>query len=167
MIEWLTAIGGAVVASATVALAIITWRYVRLTRQLLEASHKPEVVVYLRAAPTLIRDNLQVNEITFCVKNIGSGVARKIEFGENLSFAPYGGEPLESISFVKNGIDLLAPGQERRQSEPNVADPHGDLEQLKVTITVTYEDSRGTKYSDAFPLNFTGSDFLPTQGESQ
>ena len=84
MIEWLTVITGAVVASATVALAFITWRYVRLTRQLLEASYKPEVVVYLRAAPTLIRDNLQVNKTTFCVKNVGPGVARKIEFGNVL-----------------------------------------------------------------------------------
>ena len=167
MIEWLTVITGAVVAVGTAVLAFITWRYVHLTRQLVEASYKPEIIVYLRASPTLIRDNLQVNETTLCVKNVGPGVARKIEFRDNLSFAPYGGEPLESIGFLKNGIDVLAPGQERRQSEPSVADPFGDLSQLQVTITVNYEDSRGTKYSNAFPLNFTESDLLPTQGDSQ
>ena len=59
MIEWLTVITGAVVAIGTAALAFITWRYVRLTRQLVKASYKPEVIVYLRASPTLIRDNLR------------------------------------------------------------------------------------------------------------
>ena len=167
MIEWLTVITGAVVAIGTAALAFITWRYVRLTRQLVEASHKPEIIVYLRASSTLIRDNLKVNETTLCVKNVGPGVARKIEFGDNLSFAPYGGEPLESIGFLKNGIDVLAPGQERKQNQPNVADPFGDLSQLQVTIRVNYEDSRGTKYSDAFPLDFTELDLLPTQGDPQ
>ena len=107
----------------------------------------------------------QVNETTLCVKNVGPGVARKIEFRDNLSFAPYGGEPLESIGFLKNGIDVLAPGQERRQNQPSVADPFGDLSQLQVTIPVNYEDSRGTKYSDAFSLDFTEPDLLPTQGD--
>ena len=157
MITWLTVITGAVVAIATVALAFITWWYVRLTRQLVEASYKPEVIVYLRTSPTLIRDTLEVNEMTLCVKNVGPGVARKIDFGDNLSFAPYGGEPLENIGFLKNGIDVLAPGQERRQNQPSVADPFGDLSQLQVTIPVNYEDSRGTKYSDAFLL------ILPSQ----
>ena len=168
MIEWLTVITGAVVAIGTAALAFITWRYVRLTRQLVETSYKPEIIVYLRASPTFIRgDSLQVNEITLCVKNVGPGVARKIEFGDNLSFAPYGGEPLESIGFLKNGIDVRAPGQERRQNQPSVADPFGDLSQLQVTIPVNYEDSRGTKYSDAFPLNFTEPDLLSAQGDPQ
>ena len=71
-------------------------------------------------------------------------------------------KPLENIGFLKNGIDVLAPGQERRQNQPSVADPFGDLSQLQVTIPVNYEDSRGTKYSEAFPLDFTEPDLLPT-----
>lgn len=169
MIEWLNANSGALTVFATFVLVLVTVWYVHLTRQLLKSSYKPDVIGYLRASPTLIRENLQVNETTLCVKNSGQGVARKIEFGDrdNLSFAPYGGDPLESISFLKNGIDVLAPGQERRQSEPSVADPFGDLSQLQVTIKVTYEDSHGTKYSDTFPLDFTESDLLPTQSEPQ
>ena len=164
MIEWLNANSGALTVIATFVLVLVTVWYVHLTRQLLKSSYKPEVVVYLRASPTLIRENLQVNETTLCVKNSGQGVARKIEFGDNLSFAPYGGDSLESIGFLKNGIDVLAPGQERRQNEPSVADPFGDLSQLRVTIKVTYEDSQGAKYSDTFPLDFTESDLLLTQG---
>ena len=167
MIEWLNANSGALTVIATFVLTGVTAWYVHLTRQLLKASYKPEVVVYLRASPTLIRENLQVNETTLCVKNTGQGVARKIDFGDDLSFAPYGGESLESIGFLKNGIDVLAPGQERRQSEPTVADPFGDLSQLQVTIPVNYEDSRGAKYSDAFSLDFTEPDLLPVQGDLQ
>ena len=167
MMEWLNANSGALTVIATFVLVGVTVWYVHLTRQLLKASYKPEVVVYLRASPIFIRENLQVNETTLCVKNSGQGTARKIKFGGNLSFAPYGGEALESIGFLKNGIDSLAPGQERRQSEPSVADPFGDLSQLQVTIQVTYEDSQGEEYFDDFPLDFTESDLLPTQGDPQ
>ncbi|MDE0325890.1 MAG: hypothetical protein OXN27_18390 [Candidatus Poribacteria bacterium] len=165
MMDWLNANSGALTVIATFVLVFVTGWYVHLTRELLKASYKPEVVVYLRASPTFILENLQVNETTLCVKNTGQGVARKIEFGDNLSFAPYGGEPLESIGFLKNGIDALAPGQERRQSEPSVADQSGDLSQLQVAIKVTYEDAHGKEYSDTFPLDFTEPDLLPTQGD--
>ena len=117
MMDWLNANSGALTVIATFVLVFVTGWYVHLTRELLKASYKPEVVVYLRASPTFILENLQVNETTLCVKNTGQGVARKIEFGDNLSFAPYGGEPLESIGFLKNGIDALAP--DRREDRVN------------------------------------------------
>ena len=167
MIEWLNANSDALTVIATFVLVGVTTWYVHLTRQLLKASYKPEVVVYLRASSPFIRENLQVNEITLCVKNTGQGVARKIEFGDNLSFAPYGGEPLESINFLKYGIDCLPPGDERRHNEPIVPDPSGDLNQLQITLNVSYQDSQGNEYSHPFPLNFAESDLPPTQGYSQ
>ena len=170
MIEWLTVITGAIVAIATVVLAYITWQHVRLTRETLKATYKPEVIV------RLLRGNLHVyNEyfadygIILCVKNVGTGVAHKIEFGdrESLSFAPYGGESLGNINLLRHGIDLLAPGDERRHNKPIIPDLQGDLNQLKVTINVTYEDSEGTKYSKLSPLNFADPESLPPQGYSQ
>ena len=108
-------------------------------------------------------------EIILCVKNVGTGVARKIEFGDKdaLSFAPYGGEPLENVNLLKHGIDLLAPGDERRHNKPIIPDPQGDLNQLRVTISVTYEDSDGIKHSKPSPLNFADPESLPPQGYSQ
>ena len=170
MIEWLTLITGAIVAIATVVLAYITWQHVRLTRETLKATYKPEIIV------RLLRGNLYVHneyfadyEIILSVKNVGTGVARKIEFGDSdsLSFAPYGDEPLENINLFRHGIDLLASGDERRHSKPIIPDPHGDLNQLKVTINVTYEDSDGTKHSKPSPLNFADPESLPPQGYSQ
>jgi hypothetical protein len=170
MIEWLTLIVGTVVAIATVSLAYITWQYVLLTRQTLKATYKPKVIIRLLRGNLHIHDeNFGDYEIILCVKNVGPGVARKIEFGDrdNLSFAPYGGESFENVNFLKYGIDLLAPGDERRHNKPIVPNPHGDLNQLTVALTVTYEDSDGTKYSEPFPLNFAESDLPPVQGYSQ
>ena len=78
MIEWLTLITGAIVAIATAVLAYITWRHVRLTRETLKATYKPEIIV------RLLRGNLYVHneyfadyEIILSIKNVGTGVARK------------------------------------------------------------------------------------------
>lgn len=170
MIGWLTLITGIIVALATVALAYITWQHVLLTRQTLKAAYKPEVIV------RLLRGNLHIDnqnfgdyEIILCVKNVGPGVAYEIKFGDrdNLSFAPYGDEPLENVNFLKYGIDLLPPGDERRHNKPIVPNPRGDLNQLQVTINVSYKDSDGTKYCKPFPLNFAESDLPPAQGYSQ
>ena len=57
MIEWLNANSDALTVIATFVLVGVTIWYVHLTRLLLKASYKPEVVVYLRASPTLIHEN--------------------------------------------------------------------------------------------------------------
>jgi hypothetical protein len=170
MIQWLTLIVGGVVAIATVVLAYITWQHVRLTRETLKATYKPEVIIrLLRGNLHIDEERLGVYEIILCVKNVGTGVARKIEFGDKdaLSFAPYGGESLENVNLLKHGIDLLAPGDERRHNKPIIPNPQGDLNQLRVTISVTYEDSDGIKHSKPSPLNFADPESLPPQGYSQ
>ena len=170
MMEWLNANSGALTVIATFVLVFVTGWYVLLTRRTLKASYKPEVIV------RLLRGNLHFHnehfadyEIVLCVKNVGPGVAYKIEFGDkdSLSFAPHGGEPLESVNFLKYGIDCLPPGDERRHNEPIIPDPSGDLNQLQVTVNVSYQDSQGTEYSYPFRLNFAESDLPPAQGYSQ
>lgn len=161
MLAWLTVITGGIVAIATVALAIITRRYVIITNQILKASYKPEVVAFLRKRSKYPPENYEVNEIAICIKNVGPGTARNISFGDDLSFKPYGGDPLESIGFLKYGIDCLAPGEERRQSQPYMQNRFGDLNQIKVTINISYKDPHGTIYTEPFPLNFEESDLPP------
>ena len=119
-INFLNENNGIITAIATTLLAYITWRYVRLmkkyvqltqenvrlTRDMQEASYKPEVVVRLlrkgvrsvQVAPTEITHNPTV---ILSVKNVGPGVARKIKFQGDLSVQSYKGEdPLESINFL-------------------------------------------------------------------
>ena len=168
--EWVPVVTGAIVAIATVVLVLITRKYVllmseyvSLTQQILEVSYKPEVVVSLLRSSKqhLYKEYLEVPGIILSIKNVGSGIARKINFEWDISFAPYGGEPLGSINFLKNGIDCLAPGEERRSNSPFIADPSGDLNQLQVTIKGTWEDSKGKKYCADFDLNFADPDLPP------
>ena len=142
-----------VTAAATVVLAFITWRYVRLTGSLLKATYKPQIFVSLRyklfvspsGAGGLPYQNV-------CVKNIGVGPARKVRFGGDLSFTTKKGNSLQDIGFIKNGIDALAPGEEIRDSV------YLELESVEkhqpVLITVTYTDSMGGDYDDEFTLDF-------------
>ena len=94
--------------------------------------------------------------------NAGAGVARKIEFEGDLSFSTGDGIPLDTIDFIRDGIDALAPGDERtrditreryrgnesdRSIETDRPFPH-------VLVTVTYKDVLGKNYDDKFTLNF-------------
>ena len=153
--------------AATVVLAILTGKYVRLTQQMVEGAYKPEVVVRLlhegvrtvQTAPTEFTDK---RTIILSIKNVGPGVARKIKFEGDFSFRSYGGDlPLKSINFLANGIDQLVPGEERRSNSFLTGDPSADPNQLQVTITGTWEDLKGKKYCEDFCLNFADSELPP------
>ena len=106
-----------VTAGATIVLAVITSRYVRLTDSLLTATYKPQIFVSLRCK--LFVSPAEAGGLPYqniCVKNIGVGPARKVRFGGDLSFTTKTGNSLQDIGFIKNEIDALAPGEEIRDS---------------------------------------------------
>lgn len=119
MIEWLNANSGALTVVATFVLVLVTVWYVHLTRQLLKSSYKPEVIVYLRASPTLIRENLQVNETTLCVKNSGQGVARKLSLEtETIFLLPLMvASPLRVLVSLR--MELMSWHQDRKEGRMN------------------------------------------------
>ena len=188
IISWLTAFigflnsnNGIITALATALLAYITWRYVRLmkiyvqltqenvqlTQEIVESSYRPEVVICLlykdttnvRIGPTEYRG---ASMLILSLKNLGPGVARKVKFEGDLSFSPYEDRfPISSVSFLKNGIDRLVPGEERRSDQYFIADPSGDPNQLQVTITGTWEDLKGKEYCEDFRLNFADAELPP------
>ena len=157
--EWLnansgaiTAIGSIIAALATVALVFITLWYVRLTDKL-KATYKPEIVV---SVDYLLRPTGQYS-MNMSVKNVGTGVARKVRFGCDLSFK-VDGIPLERIDFLKDGIDTLVPEGGFSFTQSGSIEPSDDLNRQKITpivITVTYEDSVKNKYTDKFPFDFS------------
>ena len=142
-----------VTAGATIVLAVITSRYVRLTDSLLKATYKPQIFVSLRyelfisptGAGALCWQHI-------CVKNIGVGPARKIEFGGDLSFKTQKSTSLKEIGFFRKGIDALAPGQEESERVPLELVSHEEYS--PVLITVTYKDRMGDDYDDEFTLDF-------------
>ena len=93
-----------VTAGATVVLAFITLRYVRLTQEILKATNKPQVILYLHY------DN---QDVSLCVENIGTGYASDVNFeGSLLSFKQMrlDGLTLEELEPFKSGINYLGSG---------------------------------------------------------
>ena len=162
--DWIVAASAFITAVATGVLAYITRRYVRLTQEMLENSYKPEVVVrLLRTGKKYIHKEGTLPLLTVSVKNEGPGIARNVKFEGHDSFDPYkrGVPLLGSVYFIKDGFDRLLSGEERK-SDPNLLGfPPRDLNK-KVTITGTWEDSKGKKYCENFDLNFADPN-LPQQ----
>jgi hypothetical protein len=159
IIGYLNSNSGLIAAIATVVLVGITWRYVRLTDSLLKATYKPQIVVSLR---TYRGDRVDWYRQGICVTNAGVGVARKIEFEGDLSFSTGDGIPLDTIDFIRDGIDALAPGDERTRNitkdrtrkNESVRSIETDRPFRLVLVTVTYMDVLGVQYNDKFTLNF-------------
>ena len=91
-------------------------------------------------------------------KNIGPGVARKVEFEGHRSFNPdpdnIGVFPLMDVYFLEENTDCLLPGEELKSQDNLLGYPSSDLNKFQVTITGTWEDSKGKKYCEDFHLNF-------------
>ena len=155
IINHLNSNSGLIAAIATVILVGITWRYVRLTDNLLKSTYRPQIVVSLHISR--LPDNYDVYTKYISVENVGTGVARKLIFGGDLDFETEDGIPLNQIHFFKNGIDALAPGKDRIHQGTYLRGPASppEVEQYKpVVITVAYEDWMGGDYDDEFTLDF-------------
>ena len=148
---WITIITAIISTGTTVFLAYITWRYVRLTREyvgltneILKATNKPEVILFLH-------DNGAV--IYLCIENIGTGYASDIEFTGDLSFRPTfpRAQPLKETEPFKSGINYL--GSEYKISvEICESNEIRKLPQQSFNIIVTYKDSTGAAYRKNFPF---------------
>ena len=146
-----------VTAGATTVLALITWRYVRLTDSQLKATYKPQIVVSLRGS----YNRHGKFEQSIYVENSGSGIARKIKFGGDLSRRIGNSTPLDRVDFIGNGIDALAPGHVKNDVIVTVKDTGEYLKRYltkedypPISITVTYKDVMDDNHSDEFTLDF-------------
>ena len=167
IINFLNTNNGTITALATVLLAYITWRYVclmktyvQLTQEIVENSYKPEVVLRLltvgtrtvEVAPNHLMDK---PTIILSLKNVGPGVARNIKFEGDLSINPYKiGYSLEKINFLMNGVNQLAPGDEKRSNGNFTGGLSDDPNELRITVTGTWEDFKGKEHRRDFYLDF-------------
>ena len=159
----ITIIIGLMTGGATVVLAIITWRYVRLTkdyvrltrdmleenRQMRLDAQKPEIAIYIDAYTT------DYTHVDFYVENIGAGPAYVVGFITDLSTRLDDTRSLEEVPFLRTGIGYLAPGQKRKYHLGTA--PQLDINELKQKppkIAVTYKDSMSQEYKEQFCLNF-------------
>ena len=154
--DWLNDNNGTLIVIAIFLLVFITGWYIHLTKQLLKALGKPEIVVYLRASEiSKYRSRAPAYVVQCCVKNVGAGVARKIRFGGDLVVQDdlfINGSLLKSVSFIEDGIDTLVQGDERT-CQAGYEEQYESRE-LRLTVTAVYEDSMGNSFEGKFPLNF-------------
>lgn len=147
-----TTIATIVIAIATVVLAIITWRYAKTTNEMLKASDRPEILIYLFPSEGYSR------RINLCIHNIGTGFASDIEFGgDDLAFIPplpLQRLPLKDLSIFKYGIDYLAPGR-KIEIELFITHGMGDAARKTLEISVNYKDSRKKKQRKSFFLDLS------------
>ena len=138
-----------VTAVATVVLVGVTIWYAHTTREILKATNKPEILIFLY--PSEFHPSL----VNLCIQNIGTGFASKIVFsGDDLSFSPPLGFqeiPLNEMSIFKNDIDYLGPG---KKIEIPLFSAFGaeNLPQKSLKITVTYKE---LPKGETFDLEFT------------
>ena len=172
--DWIIAGSAFITAGATIVLAFITRRYVRLTREyvsltqeMLENTYRPEIDLRLLNTRKVYPREVGVGMgkaalLILSAKNIGPGVARKVEFKGHESFNPepdrVGYFPLRRVYFLEEKSNRLLPGEELK-SKDNLLGykfdmASSDLNKFQVTITGTWEDAKGKKYCDEFPLNF-------------
>ena len=155
MISWLTSVieflngnSGAITALATVILVIITWWYVRITKDILQATNKPQVILFLRYSH---------RSISLCVQNIGTGYASDVEFGDDLSFKTIDRvrrecKALKDMEPFKSGINFLGAGHKLDTLLCHDVDAQ-DLEKRSFNILVSYKDSSGKTFKQLFPFD--------------
>ncbi len=147
IITFLNDNSGAITAIATVVLVTITWRYVRLTKQMLKATNKPEVIIFLRFN--------EDGTISLRIENIGTGYASDVKFAGDLlshkarpKFPGEERKPIEELPPFKNGIPYLGSGHKIDTVSlfsiyAEYADEEDDIPKQPIGIKVSYKDSTG------------------------
>ena len=149
IIEFLNKNSGAITVFTTIALAGITFWYVLVTRNILKATNKPEVILFLRSGE---------RKINLCVQNIGAGYASDIKFTGDLSFIPNrtvglieddsDSKPLEELEPFKSGINYLGTGH---KIETFLCyDSSLFPTDASFSVNLIYKDSAQGKYTKSF-----------------
>ena len=134
-LNWLNSNSGAITAIATAVLVIVTIVYVIFTYWIVRATNRPEITVYLRP------HEVDVNFVVLWIENAGTGVARKVRFTGDLSLGFESITSIKDIGFLKNGIDVLGPGQKIEHCLGSILENPEALKRAPFEITVTYSDS--------------------------
>ena len=155
---WITIITAIISTGTAIFLAVITWRYVRLTREyvrltqeILKATNKPQVILFLRYSRS---------SISLCVQNIGTGYASDVEFNGNLSFKPTRqrnenpeeDKALKDIEPFKRGINYLGAGHKINTFLCHTNQIR-NLQNRSFKILVSYKDSANKPFNDHYDFD--------------
>ena len=169
IMEIMILIAAGITAIATVALSIFTWHYVKFTRELAEQTNKlvtetkrmvdqmnmADVAVFFRNEKVIAAKNSFI--VFFCVKNVGTQFVRKVRIDVDPSFKDRS-KVIADIKWVKNGINVLPPGemfsyQVHRGSRPHEPETFYVNNKSKTEIKIRYEDIFKKEHSNDFTLD--------------
>ena len=134
----------------------LTYKMLQETKRAVDETYRPEVVVCLRSE-TPPKKASYYFKILFCVQNSGTGAARKVRFEGDLSFKLQD-ISLDEIEFVKNGIDVLVPGEILSKTiflgnKPFHHQEFFEISESRAKINVAYENMNKKGYSQDFTLD--------------
>jgi hypothetical protein len=159
--EWSTILLSAVVASATVVYAVLTYFLVRETKRLREVETEPTISVFVRPLDRIER------MLEIVVKNIGRGPAYHLQWDYD-NDAPVICRLRErdfnfsDLGFFR-GSEYMAPGEEYRSLFGMTTDLLNGPALPALKLNVTYLNEAGRKYAGTFlidPEELRGRTFL-------
>ena len=103
LLSVLTVVFSGVVAYSTFQYAKLTKSLVTETKKMREAQTTPNVLVTIEP---------EEFDLYLVVRNVGLAPAYDIKFNINPDIEPIEKHPLSTVGFIKNGLSILAPGQE-------------------------------------------------------
>ncbi len=157
-----------VTATATLFMAIASYRIARLTAQTLKVGATPQVVAYLQKH---FHDSI-VPLVTIAIANIGQGVAQNIRY--QLRFEDEAGQQQAKRFHIANKADLkidFLPAGEKIEialgGTLNLYDSDADAPTIDpFEVTVQYENLEGKQYKkQSFTLDL--SDFKDSGGAAK
>lgn len=133
-----------------------------------DQEHSPRIVVYFRILTD--QDNPKRQEVLLIVKNFGKSIATNIKLDFSTPINDRFGDNVQDMSFVKNGIEMMIPGQEIETVLDKLSSyfKNGSNKPLTYDVTVSYHGElkrhyrtdkqildlsvfKGLKYSDINP----------------
>jgi hypothetical protein len=144
----------AVVAAATVAYVLLTWRLVKETRLLRVQQFRPQVTVRVEPGQAAL------GFIDLVVENIGSGPAYDLAFtyDSDLEVESNPKRRLSDIGFLRNGVRYLGPRNELRTYLMTLFGRTNEMLQGKdrprFKLDVRYKDGLAGAYSESFEIDF-------------
>lgn len=148
-----------VVACATVAYAVITWRLVKETKDMRESQWMPEIAIFLQPKEH------SLGIIDLVIQNVGLGPAFNIEFEVIQDFHILEKRPLSELGIFKKGMNYLATNQKYQTFVTSMYEKHEEKLEKSIEFKVTYEDYKRKKYDRHFLLELAEFEGLSQLGE--
>ena len=150
---------------ATVVLAIITWRYVKLTKDILETHNEPRIKItiepyqYAHITTESIDDwnkKLEANLYTIAIENIGTGAAKEIKIKKD----PFPGIKLNEVLqkskiYPKQRYELITSKAAIEKKAVN-----GFIE-----YEISYKSSTDKEIKDSFKISIATINLTPAQND--